>query len=177
MGTYAQGPNVDPTLGLDPNAIRQQQQSPYQMPMRTATPQGHTGTVTPQALQHNVPSLQNARPTASPYQVSLPRYPHFFKTTTNYDQLPKSTADIFAQQRPHPLPVVKPVRVPEYDIPKGRKSGGLYVLDQAALAKATKSTALNKFVTLGSEPFHLATNRSKLSCPIISPCKQSLTPV
>lgn len=59
---------------------------------------------------------------------------------------------------------VKPVSVPSYEIPKGRKSGGLYVLDQAALAKATKSTALNKLVTLGSEPFHLPTNRSKHQC-------------
>lgn len=53
---------------------------------------------------------------------------------------------------------------PEYEIPKGRKSGGFVVLDQAALAKATKSTALNKFVTLGSEALHLASNRSKPLC-------------
>ncbi|KAF1831523.1 hypothetical protein BDW02DRAFT_504998 [Decorospora gaudefroyi] len=144
IGNYGQTPNVDPSLGLDPSAIRQQQQSPYQMPMRTLTPQGHGGTVTPQALQHNAPLLQQPRTTASPYE------------------LPKSTAEIFAQPRATPPSLVKPVRVPEYDIPKGRKSGGLYVLDQAALAKATKSTALNKFVTLGSEPFHLATNRTAL---------------
>ena len=54
--------------------------------------------------------------------------------------------------------------IPEYEIPKGRKSGGLHVVDQAALAKATNSVPLNKFVTLGSEPFHLATNRSKPKC-------------
>jgi hypothetical protein len=48
-----------------------------------------------------------------------------------------------------------------YEIPKGRKSGGLYVLDPVALAKATNSIALNKLVTLGSEPLQLATNRSK----------------
>jgi hypothetical protein len=53
------------------------------------------------------------------------------------------------------------VRNPVYEIPKGRKSGGLHVVDQAALAKATNSNALNKFVTFGSEPLHLATNRSK----------------
>ncbi|KAF1939429.1 hypothetical protein EJ02DRAFT_256764 [Clathrospora elynae] len=144
IDNYGHPPNVDPSLGLDPHAHRQQQQSPYQMPMRNATPQSHTSTVTPQALQHNVGSLQNGRPTASPYQI------------------PKSTADIFAQQRTITPSFVKPVRVPEYDIPKGRKSGGLYVLDQAALAKATKSTALNKFVTIGSESFHLATNRTAL---------------
>lgn len=50
-----------------------------------------------------------------------------------------------------------------YEIPKGKKSGGLYVLDTAALAKATNSVALNKLVTLGSEPIQLATNRSKHS--------------
>jgi hypothetical protein len=56
------------------------------------------------------------------------------------------------------------VPVPSFEIPKGRKSGGLYVLDQAALIKATKSIALSKHVTLGSEPFHLPTNRSKHQC-------------
>ncbi|CBY00455.1 predicted protein [Plenodomus lingam JN3] len=146
MGNYGQSSNVDPTLGLDPNAIRQQQQqSPYPMPMRHATPQGQHGTITPQALQHNVTSTQQHRPSASPYQI------------------PKSTSEIFAQQRSVPATsFVKPVRVPDYEIPKGRKSGGLYVVDQAALAKATKSIALNKFVTLGLESFHLATNRTAL---------------
>jgi hypothetical protein len=76
-------------------------------------------------------------------------------------QPPKPTAETFTQQRPAPASFAKPVPIPEYEIPKGRKSGGLYVIDQAALAKATNSTPLNKFVTLGSEPFHLATNRSK----------------
>lgn len=70
ISNYGQASNVDPALGLDPNAIRQQQQSPYQMPMRSATPQGHSGTVTPQALQHSATSLQNIRPSASPFQVS-----------------------------------------------------------------------------------------------------------
>ncbi|KNG44855.1 hypothetical protein DDE82_005746 [Stemphylium lycopersici] len=144
LANYGQPSNVDPSLGMDPNAIRQQQHSPYQMPMRTLTPQQHASTVTPQALQHNVASLQHARPTASPYQ------------------LPKSTTEVFTQQRAAPTSFVKPVPVPEYEIPKGRKSGGLYVVDQAALAKATNSTPLNKFVTLGSEPFHLATNRTAL---------------
>ncbi|KAJ4371244.1 hypothetical protein N0V83_004461 [Neocucurbitaria cava] len=149
MSNYGQASNVDPSLGgLDPNAIRQQQQSPYQMPMRSATPQGHSGTVTPQALQHSATSLQNIRPSASPFQI------------------PRTTTEIFAQQQSRAA-FAKPVRVPEYEIPKGKKSGGLYVLDQTALAKATKSTALNKFVTLGSEPFHLATNRTAL--PLYTP--------
>jgi hypothetical protein len=60
--------------------------------------------------------------------------------------------------------VIKPVPVPSFEIPKGRKSGGLYVLDQAALIKATKSIVLSKHVTLGTEPFHLPTNRSKPHC-------------
>jgi hypothetical protein len=167
IGSYGQGSNVDPSLGLDSNAIRQQQQSPYQMPMRTLTPQGHTGTVTPQALQHNIPH-QHARNTASPYQVSLPSSYIGFVTSSDANQVPKSTAEIFAQPRVIPPTFVKPVRVPDYDIPNGRKSGGLYVVDQAALAKATKSIALNKFVTLGIEPFHLATNRSKPSRPTIT---------
>ncbi|KAG9388225.1 c-x8-c-x5-c-x3-h type zinc finger protein [Pyrenophora tritici-repentis] len=152
LGSYGQPSNVDPSLGLDPNAIRQQQQSPYQMPMRTAPPQSHGITVTPQALQHHVPSLQ-ARATATPQQQQ------------------RSTAEVFTQQRSAPASFVKPVPIPEYEIPKGRKSGGLYVVDQAALAKATNSVPLNKFVTLGSEPFHLATNRTAL--PVYVP-RQSL---
>jgi hypothetical protein len=164
MGSYGQGSNVDPSLGLDPNAIRQQQQSPYQMPMRTLTPQGHTGTVTPQALQHNIP-LQHARNTASPYQVSIPWSYNVCVASSDRNQVPKSTTEFFAQPRVIPPSIVQPVRIPTYDVPKGKRSGGLYVLDQAALAKATKSTAVNKFVTLGSEPFHLATNRSKPTCP------------
>jgi hypothetical protein len=160
LNSYGQQSNVDPALSMDPNAIRQQQQSPYQMPMRTQTPQGHTSTVTPQALQHSMPSLQQARPTASPYQVSLASTPSH-QTNADPSKAPKSLADNFSQQRAGHV-FAKPVPVPEYDIPKGRKSGGLYVLDQAALAKATNSTPLNKFVTLGNEPFHLATNRSKL---------------
>jgi hypothetical protein len=78
--------------------------------------------------------------------------------------MPRTTTEMFAQ-RTMSGTNTKPVPVPSYEIPKGKKSGGLYVLDQAALAKATKSTALNKLVTLGSEPFHLPTNRSKPWCP------------
>lgn len=160
LANYAQPSNVDPSLGMDPNAIRQQQQSPYQMPMRTLTPQSHASTVTPQALQHDVSSLQQARPTATSYQVSSSRdTDHVMPTDTV--QLPKPTAETFTPQRAAPASFVKPVPIPDLEIPKGRKSGGLYVIDQAALAKATNSTPLNKFVTLGNEPFHLTTNRSK----------------
>ncbi|KAH5025427.1 hypothetical protein HBI82_185200 [Parastagonospora nodorum] len=148
MPSYSQPANVDPSLGLDPNALRQQQQSPYQMSMRNTTPQAHSGTVTPQALQHNGAQLQNSRPTVSPFQM------------------PRTTTEMFAQ-RAMPATIVKPVPVPSYEIPRGKKSGGLYILDQAALAKATKSTALNKLVTLGSEPFHLPTNRTAL--PLYTP--------
>lgn len=48
----------------------------------------------------------------------------------------------------------------KYEIPKGKASGGFHFLDQNALAKATKSTALNKLVNLGSEPLHLPANRT-----------------
>jgi hypothetical protein len=74
--------------------------------------------------------------------------------------VPKPTAETFVQ-RPVHTPFVQPIAVPEYDIPKGKTSGSFYVFDQAALVKATKSITLNKFVTLGTEPFHLPTNRSK----------------
>jgi hypothetical protein len=80
--------------------------------------------------------------------------------------MPRTTTEMFAQ-RAMSGTNVKPVPVPSYEIPRGKKSGGLYVLDQAALAKATKSTALNKLVTLGTEPFHLPTNRSKRWCPTL----------
>lgn len=161
--SYQQPSNVDPSLGHDANALRQQQQSQYSVSMRTSTPQIHSGTVTPQALQHNT-NIQNARPAASHFQVSF-HWKHGMATTadTNH-QAPRSTSEMFAQ-RAMPAVNVKPVPVPSLEIPRGKKSGGLYVLDQAALAKATKSSALNKLVTLGSEPFHLPTNRSKPMCP------------
>tara|TARA_R110002003_G_scaffold25_19_gene1283 strand:+ start:877 stop:4176 length:3300 start_codon:yes stop_codon:yes gene_type:complete len=162
MTSYAQPSNVDPSLGLDPNALRQQQQSPYQMPMRNVTPQPHAGTITPQALQQNSVQGQNTRPSASPFQVG------FCSQSLGVQISPltciqgqRGTSDVFAP-RTMSSASVKPVPVPNFEIPKGKKSGGLYVLDQSALAKATKSTPLNKLVTLGSEPFHLATNRSKL---------------
>lgn len=67
---------VDPSLSINPNGLRQQQQSPYPMPVRNATPSGQSSTVTPQALQQNIPTLQNARASASPFQVSI----HFHDT-------------------------------------------------------------------------------------------------
>jgi hypothetical protein len=164
LSSYSQPSNVDPSLGLDPNALRQQQQSPYSMPMRNSTPQAHSSTVTPQALQHNPVLPPNNRPVASPYQVSLHYGSDPFISNDLLFQVPRSTSEMFAQ-RAMPSANVKPVPVPSFEIPKGKKSGGLYVLDQAALAKATKSTALNKLVTLGSESFHLPTNRSKLQRP------------
>lgn len=84
-------------------------------------------------------------------------------------KVPRTTTEMFTP-RALSNTSVKPVPVPSYEIPKGKKSGGLYVLDQAALAKATKSTALNKLVTFGLEPFHLSTNRSKLRSHKIISC-------
>ncbi|KAJ4984153.1 hypothetical protein SVAN01_10324 [Stagonosporopsis vannaccii] len=141
--TFGHATPVDPSLGLNPNGLRQQQQSPYQMPVRNVTPSNQSGTVTPQALQQNISTLQNARASASPFQV------------------PKSTTEQFAQQPTSPA-FPKPVRNPVYEIPKGKKSGGLYVIDINALAKATNSAPLNKLVALGTEPIQLATNRTAL---------------
>jgi hypothetical protein len=62
-------------------------------------------------------------------------------------------------------PVLQLVNNPKYEMPTGKQSGGFTFLDQAALASATKSTALNKLVNLGSEPFHLPANRSKPKLP------------
>jgi hypothetical protein len=73
---YQQPSNVDPSLGHDANALRQQQQSQYSVPMRTATPQIHSGTVTPHALQQN-PNIQNVRPAASHFQVSFHWFPWY----------------------------------------------------------------------------------------------------
>ncbi|OAG12073.1 uncharacterized protein CC84DRAFT_1080335 [Paraphaeosphaeria sporulosa] len=136
--SYGHAANVDPSLSVNPNVMRQQPQSPYQ-----PQPQGRPNIVTPQSLQHG----QDPR-AATSYQV------------------PKSTAETFVQ-RPVQTPFVQPIAVPDYEIPKAKTSGSFYVFDQAALIKATKSIALNKFVTLGTEPFHLPTNRTAL--PIYTP--------
>ncbi|KAF2706433.1 hypothetical protein K504DRAFT_81206 [Pleomassaria siparia CBS 279.74] len=66
---------------------------------------------------------------------------------------------------------VQPVSNPKYEIPTGKASGGFHFLDQSALAKATKSTPLNVLVNLGSEPLHLAANRTLV--PVFNP-RQSL---
>ena len=161
-GTFGHASTVDPSLALNPNALRQQQQSPYQVPVRNATPSNQSSTVTPQVLQQNIASLQNTRASASPFQVSTDKLLCEQEPMLILLQVPKSTTEQFAQQ-PAQSAFPRPVRNPVYEIPKGRKSGGLYVLDTAALARATNSTALNKLVTLGSEPLQLATNRSKQS--------------
>lgn len=75
-------------------------------------------------------------------------------------QVPKTTAEQLVQQ-PASSTFAKPVRNPVYEIPKGKKSGGLYVIDINSLAKATNSVPLNRLVVLGTEPIQLATNRSK----------------
>lgn len=152
MNPYSQPANVDPSLSLDPSSLQQHQQSPYRMPMRTTTPQGQPGVVTPQALQQNGAQIQAIRPNASPFQVA------------------RTSSEQSVQRMPS-ASFVKPVPIPSYEIPKSKRSGGLYILDQTALADATKSTPLNKFVTLGSEPFHLATNRTAL--PLYTP-RQSI---
>ncbi|KAJ4295168.1 hypothetical protein N0V90_007178 [Kalmusia sp. IMI 367209] len=146
QNNYGHASNVDPSLGVDPNVMRQQQQSPYQIGVQNAPPQSRANTVTPQSLQQGLP-------------VQDPR------TTTAY-QIPKPTADSFAQRTVSPA-FAQPVANPNYEVPKGRKSGGFVILDQAALAKATNSNALNKLVTLGSEPFHLPSNRTAL--PLYTP--------
>lgn len=66
-GTYGA---VDPALAINPNGLRQQQQSPYQVPVRNVTPTNQASTVTPQALQQNISALQHARASASPFQVN-----------------------------------------------------------------------------------------------------------
>ncbi|KAF2276919.1 uncharacterized protein EI97DRAFT_325221 [Westerdykella ornata] len=139
--TFARQPAVDPALTQHPTPA-QAQQSPYQQQLQTATPPAQS-TVSPQVLQQNAVPQQHARP-ASQYQV------------------PKSTADIFAQRAASTPLALRPVSNPKYDIPAGKVIGGLYVIDQNALAKATNSVPLNKFVNIGTEPLHLATNRTIL---------------
>lgn len=68
LNNYGQQGNIDPALGQDSMAARQQQQSPYQQIMRNVPPQAQP-TVTPQALQQSGASLPAARPTASSFQV------------------------------------------------------------------------------------------------------------
>ena len=164
--SYGHAANVDPALGVDANALRQQQQSPYAVGLRNGSAQTPSSTVTPQALQQNLP-VQNPRPTAPSYQVSSAPWHLPHRKTHADDALPLQTptprpaAELFASQRPVQTVTVQPKKNPEYEVPKARKSGAFVVFDQPALAEATNSTALNKFVTLGSDTFHLPSNRSK----------------
>lgn len=160
MSSYSHAANVDPSLGVDPNSTRQQQQSPYPMGGQNAQTHGQSNTVTSQTLPQNL-AVQNSRPSSSSFQVGT--LTGLVVTNPHNRQIPKTTSEAFAQRTVPPV-IAKPAKNPEYDIPKGRKSGGFFVFDQAALAKATKSIALNKLVTLGSEPFHFPSNRSKPLC-------------
>ncbi|KAF1957050.1 hypothetical protein CC80DRAFT_412173 [Byssothecium circinans] len=148
MPNYGHPTNVDPSLGLDANAVRQQQQSPYAVALQNGQSQTQSSTVTPQALQRSL-AVQHPRPTASPYQTL--RTP------------PDSSTP---QRSMHPA-TVQPKQNPEYKLPTTRKSGAFVFFDQSALAEVTNSTALNKFVTLGSETFHLPSNRTAL--PMYTP--------
>lgn len=68
--SYGHAASVDPSLGVNPNAMRQQQHSPYQLAAQTAPPQSRPSTVTPQSLQHGLSlPVQDPRATTS-YQVS-----------------------------------------------------------------------------------------------------------
>jgi hypothetical protein len=185
VSNYGHAANVDPSLGVDPNAMRQQQQSPYQMNVQNTPSQTQTSTVAPQALQQSLAVqnpvqnpvqnvVQNPRPAATSYQVSLLWPKMHPQQRLTHVQIPKTTAELFAQRTPPSF--AKPVQNPEYEIPKGRKSGGFVIFDQAALGKATKSSALNKLVTFGSEPFHFTSNRSKPLCRRLNTLKmQCLT--
>jgi hypothetical protein len=174
VSNYGHAVNVDPSLGVDPNAMRQQQQSPYQMSVQNAPSQTQTSTVAPQALQQGLP-VQNPRPAASSYQVSLQCRKMGIGPQLTSAPIPKTTAELFAQRAPPSY--AKPIKNPEYELPKGRKSGGFVIFDQAAMAKATQSSALNKLVTFGSEPLHFTSNRSKQQCRLNASKLQCLTSV
>jgi hypothetical protein len=69
MPNYGHSALVDPSLGIDATAMRQQQQSPYAAGLQNGTPSVHSNTVAPQALQQGT-AVQIPRSTSSPYQVS-----------------------------------------------------------------------------------------------------------
>ncbi|KAF2737072.1 hypothetical protein EJ04DRAFT_135582 [Polyplosphaeria fusca] len=140
--SYGQASAVDPSL-VDPSSLRQQQQSPYQMPARNPTPNGQSQTVAPQALQHGVSSASNPPKAASPFQM------------------PKTTTEMFSQ-RTTPAYAAPPVRNPNYEVVSGKVAGGFTFIDQSALAKSNQTSALNKLVTFGSQPLSLGTNRTVL---------------
>ncbi|KAF2261998.1 hypothetical protein CC78DRAFT_583102 [Lojkania enalia] len=158
IGNYAHQQAVDPSL-VDPVAVRQQQQSPYQMPVRntptpTPTPTGQTQTVPPQTI------LQNG---------SLPKPIQM--------QVPKSTTEMFAQRATAP-PARSPYSVPpvtsaKYEVPKGKLANGFTVIDQNALAKSNQCLPLNSLVSFGVAPIVIATNRTSV-LPQYTP-RQSLS--
>lgn len=67
---YSHNANIDPSLSVDSNLMRQQQHSPYAVGAQNRPPQTQSSTVTPQVLQHNL-AVQAPRTVSSPYQVSL----------------------------------------------------------------------------------------------------------
>ncbi|KAF2003743.1 hypothetical protein P154DRAFT_428519 [Amniculicola lignicola CBS 123094] len=141
MGSYATQPNVDPSLVDHQAALRQQQQSPYQMPMRNVTPQAQPNTVAPQALQQ-----QHAAPPPRPISAF---------------QVPKSTSEMFTQRATPTLLPTQPMTNARYGVPKGKALGGFSVVDRAALVKSN-TAAINQLVNIGSRPLNLATNRTTL---------------
>lgn len=73
----------------------------------------------------------------------------------------KPSVSQYVPQRTVSQPFVQPVKVPEFELPGVSRKGGFFLRDSTEMAKATNSNALNKFVMLGSDFFHLPTNRSK----------------
>ncbi|KAF2468607.1 uncharacterized protein BDR25DRAFT_56118 [Lindgomyces ingoldianus] len=146
VGSYAHSPVVDPAL-VDPMAMRRH--SPYQIPSRNATPQGQPSTVAPQALQQNVAPVSNAAKTVSSFQVPK-------STTEMFSQRAASTPLAMQQQQQQLVNNIK------FEVPKGVTAGGFVLINSSALAKATNSTPLNKFVTIGAQQVNTALNRSAL---------------
>ncbi|KAF2110591.1 hypothetical protein BDV96DRAFT_500922 [Lophiotrema nucula] len=143
VGAYSHPTSIDPNL-MDQMALRQQQQSPYNMPMRNATPTGQSRTVTPQVLQHGTPSLPNSQSSGSPYQI------------------PKTTTEMFAQRATPSSYAVQPVKNPTYEMSWSKRLGGFVSLDSAALAKGNQISPLNSLVSFGQQPLTLGANRTVL---------------
>ncbi|KAF2744130.1 hypothetical protein M011DRAFT_480205 [Sporormia fimetaria CBS 119925] len=143
---YAQSPLIDPALAQEATPSRSQPQptqpqGQYTQALRIGAAQGQP-TVSPQNLQQNG--------TSQPFGHSVPSI------------YSKPASDAFA---PRVMPAVQssqPPPVSRFEVPKGKLSGGFYLIDQAALAKATNSIALNSYVNIGTQPMHLVTNRTPL---------------
>ncbi|CAI6325648.1 unnamed protein product [Periconia digitata] len=144
---YAHNANIDPSLNVDSSLLRQQQHSPYTLGVRNPPPQTQASTVAPQALQQHNLAVQPPRAVGSPYPAP--------KSTT-----PKIAPEAFPSQRPVQPAISNPPKNPEYTLPNLKKTGGFNHYDQSALAKATNSTPLNKFVTISNVPHYYATNRT-----------------